>query len=632
MSLQRLLRAFCASLFTVSLAACAAGGTGGPLPAAQPAAAHAAPAKRKLAVKVRVAIPKGGHHRRVRIHGHYVSPATQSITIAVTPSSGPVQHFNADLTPATNPGCKASLYSPTICTVTLNLAAGNYTATFATYDGLLVGGNHPTSSPSGNELSGNQAVPLHVVTGGANQVNVTLDGIPTGVAFVPAATSSLDGNMTAGFTGTKCGGTTPASATISEKVSVLGIDADDNYILGPGAPAPSLALPGYPPAGWALATPAPSSPNTFVLTHPVSSAASGPATLTATITPLAGIGGAPYSAPVPVTIAGGTAICGIFTEYALPNNGSSYAYNHLPLSITAGPDGNMWFTEMQRNPSTQNAQIGSIAPNGTIVEYQDTCNNGATNAEPWSITSGADGNLWFADDGCNRLGKMTTSGQVSYSTVAVSDTQPYGIANGPYVSNQGGTSFLWFTGYTSPIGYVAYAPANGAVSGSPITTGISSTPYGIAEGPDGNEWFTELNGTHIGMSTPSGTITEFAVPTTVCNTNYFFCPSGITAGPDGALWFTDYNGNKIGRITTGGTVTEMAIPYGGSPSAIAVGPDGALWFAQCSGNAIGRITTGGTVTQYVIPTANTGTRGIATGPDGSLWFTEYQGTGIGRLQ
>src|SRR6266567_817689 len=38
-----------------------------------------------------------------------------------------------------------------------------------------------------------------------------------------------------------------------------------------------------------------------------------------------------------------------------------------------------------------------------------------------------------------------------------------------------------------------------------------SYPYGIAPGPDGNLWFTDLGGTGaVGRITPSGQITEFS--------------------------------------------------------------------------------------------------------------------------
>ncbi len=81
----------------------------------------------------------------------------------------------------------------------------------------------------------------------------------------------------------------------------------------------------------------------------------------------------------------------------------------------------------------------------------------------------------------------------------------------------------------------------------------------------------------------AGTVTEFPVPGGE--------PSFITAGPDGALWFTEGTGN-IGRITPSGSITEFPIPTASSmPVGITAGPDGNLWFAENSASKIGRITT-----------------------------------------
>ncbi|MFY9550232.1 MAG: hypothetical protein WAU32_03710, partial [Thermoanaerobaculia bacterium] len=83
-------------------------------------------------------------------------------------------------------------------------------------------------------------------------------------------------------------------------------------------------------------------------------------------------------------------------------------------------------------------------------------------------------------------------------------------------------------------------------------------------------------------------ITEFPVPTASSS------PSGIAAGPDGNLWFTEKAGNKIGRITTAGAITEFSIPTASSsPLGIAARPDGNLWFTEFGVNQIGRITTAG---------------------------------------
>jgi virginiamycin B lyase len=66
--------------------------------------------------------------------------------------------------------------------------------------------------------------------------------------------------------------------------------------------------------------------------------------------------------------------------------------------------------------------------------------------------------------------------------------------------------------------------------------------------------------------------------------------AAITAGFDGNLWFTEYTGNKIGRITPSGTITEFTIPTPSStPLGIVSGPDGAIWFAETATNKIGRL-------------------------------------------
>src|SRR4051812_29728926 len=52
--------------------------------------------------------------------------------------------------------------------------------------------------------------------------------------------------------------------------------------------------------------------------------------------------------------------------------------------------------------------------------------------------------------------------------------------------------------------------------------------------------------------------TGFAVPT--ANSQPYY----VTTGSDGNLWFTEQAANKIGRITPSGTFTEFAIPTAGS--------------------------------------------------------------------
>jgi virginiamycin B lyase len=87
---------------------------------------------------------------------------------------------------------------------------------------------------------------------------------------------------------------------------------------------------------------------------------------------------------------------------------------------------------------------------------------------------------------------------------------------------------------------------------------------------------------------------------------------------------------KVGRITPSGVVTEFALPEPADPQDIASGIDGTLWVT--SGASIVSIDVNtGTVKQSFPLQMGSNPRGIAAGPDGRLWFAEY-GTGqIGSI-
>jgi streptogramin lyase len=138
----------------------------------------------------------------------------------------------------------------------------------------------------------------------------------------------------------------------------------------------------------------------------------------------------------------------------------------------------------------------------------------------------------------------------------------------------------------------------------------------IASGPDGNLWFPVWmpgQSNQIDRITPGGVITEFAIPTPESE------PAGITGGPDGNVWFTETSGNKIGKIAPDGTITEFPLPIPGSlPFGITSGPDGNLWFTEAGASRLGRITPDGTITEFATPRP---ALNLTTGPDGNLWFT-----------
>ena len=136
------------------------------------------------------------------------------------------------------------------------------------------------------------------------------------------------------------------------------------------------------------------------------------------------------------------------SEFATPTAGSA------PYAITAGPDGNLWFTEIFGGGG---GNIGEINPTThAITEYPLP-----SGGDPQGITAGPDGNIWFTELTGNKVGMIN--------------------------------------------------PTTHAIAEFPVPT-ANAYPRGIAVGPDGNLWFAEDQASQVGMINPTThAITEFPI-------------------------------------------------------------------------------------------------------------------------
>ncbi len=266
-------------------------------------------------------------------------------------------------------------------------------------------------------------------------------------------------------------------------------------------------------------------------------------------------------------------------------------------SITAGPDGNMWFIEAVEQ------RIGRITPNGHVTSFPLPKREGG----PGDLTNGPDGALWFTTK--HAVGRMSVHGQMTFLPLP-STMQPGAIVSGP-------DGALWFSAAT-PGPAIVRLSTNGHIRIFP------SLPAGsLAFGGDGALWFTNPNGQDIGRLTRAGQSTAFALPARIGrDAAGLGSPISITRGPDGALWFTEFD-RFIGRIDRQGHITEFPLPNLKCciPFFITTGPDHALWVTELYGNGVERITLRGHVRQFEFHTRSAGPLGIAAGPDGNLWVT-----------
>lgn len=87
---------------------------------------------------------------------------------------------------------------------------------------------------------------------------------------------------------------------------------------------------------------------------------------------------------------------GVVSNFADPNISS-------PQGITAGPDGNLWFTTSVAD-SPGYGSIGRITPAGVVFKF-----TGPGISLPYGIAAGPDGGIWFTDNSNNSIGRITAA-------------------------------------------------------------------------------------------------------------------------------------------------------------------------------------------------------------------------------
>jgi virginiamycin B lyase len=213
---------------------------------------------------------------------------------------------------------------------------------------------------------------------------------------------------------------------------------------------------------------------------------------------------------------------GVVTSYRLPGAIA------LPVAVTLGSDGNVWFVDAFQNVA------GKITPSGAISEYPLPANSGIN-----AIANGPDGNIWLTDGYNNALIKMSTSGSVLASyPVPTADAQPWGITAGP-------DGNVWFT--EEQTGKIGRMTTSGAVTEFPTPSGADSTPVTIVAGPDGRMWYAEM-GPEAGFGKIGYITTDGQQARDFIGNGYHV--HALAFDSSGKLWATELQlpegGNKIG--------------------------------------------------------------------------------------
>lgn len=212
-----------------------------------------------------------------------------------------------------------------------------------------------------------------------------------------------------------------------------------------------------------------------------------------------GIAVDPEASPtqIPRGLIGRITTTGAVREFPLP------AGTVATGTITAGPDQALWFAAVTTSsPSNPTAEIGRITPMGDVQLFRLPAGTTVL-AEPLTgggLVAGPDGNLWFTEvlrQSGRAIGRITPTGVVTTFPLPAS-MQPArmeGLLGGIAV---GGDGALWFTdAAANAIGRIT---TTGAISEHPLPT-ANAGPTTITGGPDGTIWFIEATARRIGHLT-----------------------------------------------------------------------------------------------------------------------------------
>jgi len=206
-------------------------------------------------------------------------------------------------------------------------------------------------------------------------------------------------------------------------------------------------------------------------------------------------------------------------------------------SMTVGPDGAIWLAENNGVGRITNAGVYSLVSSGYSAI---------------GITTGSDNNLWVSQ-GSGLIGRLTTSGGLTAYAVPNASQSKLGSIT------SGADGALWFLIPSAlSVGRITTA---GGITIFPVNGGFNIGTLGsIAAGYDGALWFTTEGA--VERITTAGTVNTYA---------FSGDGAGIIAGPDSAMWFTDYLNFEIGRVVA--TVPVPIAPVISSiiPNPIAVG-------------------------------------------------------------
>ena len=235
---------------------------------------------------------------------------------------------------------------------------------------------------------------------------------------------------------------------------------------------------------------------------------------------------------------------------------------YSPNGITTDAAGNVYVSDLGNNAIYKITSTGTVtilAGSGSAGYVNGAGSVAAFNA-PQGLVADASGNVYVADQGNNRIRKITSAGVVSTlagtgaggningdgSTATLN--RPYGLAmdasGNLYVTDQGNYA----------VRKVTSAGVVSLLIGTSITTGLLNTPTGIAIDSQGTLYITDQSGRILTITatnvlyTLAGKANTSGFADGSKSTAQFSGPTGIAVDASKNIYVADLNNNRIRKL------------------------------------------------------------------------------------
>ena len=180
-------------------------------------------------------------------------------------------------------------------------------------------------------------------------------------------------------------------------------------------------------------------------------------------------------------------------------------------AIIVGPDNRPWFASADARGGT----ILRLETDGEILRVGTI--DGALIS---SMVAGPDGNVWYTDTVGNRIGRISSSGQIALYPTPRKGGEPNSIVLGPEAK-------LWFADRSANA--IAQISADGQIKEFLIPT-VDAFPDGLAFDAKGDVWFAEGHRNRVARMTPSGAFDDWQLPGSNLS------PYQVLIGSDSRIW------------------------------------------------------------------------------------------------